>query len=292
MTFDLRHLRHVSILAETGNFSRAAELAGITQPALSRSVAGLEANIGFALFDRTSTGVFPTTAGAQFVKDAANLLMQARQLESDCRAVAVGEGGALNFGLGPLLASLILPDLLVMLAARFPRLRVTPITGNAEETLTALTEHRIELCLLTGGSEQFTGMITRQVGILSIGLLVRSGHSLATKENVTLKDVHEFPLAAGAFNRRALEGTPLLEPTIVCENYHILRDMVQRSDAIWLSSSALCSSVNDPDLIELNVSDYPVSHYPVQLVRMEQRTPSPASQTLEVAIEELLGRVG
>mgnify|MGYP002654541840 CR=1 FL=1 len=292
MAFDLRHLRHVTILAEAGNFSRAAELAGITQPALSRSVAGLEADIGFAIFDRTSTGVCPTIAGAQFVKDAANLLTQARQLESDCRAVAVGEGGVLSFGLGPLLASLILPDLLVMLAARFPRLRVMPATGSTEETLTALAEHRIEMCLLTAGPEQFTGMIIRQVGELSVGLLARSVHPLAGKKGLTLKDVHAFPLAAGAFNRRVLGSTSPIEPTIICENYHILRDMVQRSDAIWLSSSALRSREDDPDLIELDVVDYPVSRYPVQLVRMEQRTPSPASRALEVAIEELLGRIG
>ncbi len=75
MTFDLRHLRHIAILAETDNCSRAAELAGITQPAFSRSVAGLEAEIGFAIFDPTSAGLVPTVAGAQFVKDATKLLI-------------------------------------------------------------------------------------------------------------------------------------------------------------------------------------------------------------------------
>lgn len=291
MTFDLRHLRHVTILAETGNFSRAADLAGITQPALSRSVAGLEADIGFAIFDRTSTGVVPTIAGAQFVKDAANLLTQARQLESDCRAVAIGDGGILSFGLGPLLASMILPDLLVMLASRFPRLRVMPLTGSAEETLSALAERRIEMCLLTAGPEHFNGMTTRQVGSLSVGLMVRAGHPLAGKAGLTLKDIDAFPLAAGSFNRRASGIPAQLEPTIVCENYHILRDIVQRSDTIWLSSSALGSSDNHPAPVALDVVDYPLSRYPVQLVRMEQRTPSPASQALEAAIEDMLNTI-
>jgi DNA-binding transcriptional LysR family regulator len=288
MTFDLRHLRHVTILAETGNFSRAAEQAGITQPALSRSVAGLEAEVGFAIFDRTSGGAVPTIAGAQFVKDAAKLLVQARQLESDCRAVAMGEGGVLSFGLGPLLASLILPDLLVMLASRLPRLRVMPSTGSAEETLTALAERRLEMCLLAAGPEQFTGMTTRQVGSVSVGLLARTGHPLAGKKGLTLKDIGQFPLATGSFSGRMPGRSSLPEPTIVCENYHILRDIVNRSDSIWLSSRALRSSDNQPDLVELDVVDYPVARHAVLAVRLEHRTPSPASQVIETAIEEML----
>lgn len=292
MAFDLRHLRHITILAEVGNFSRAAEIAGITQPALSRSVAGLEADIGFAIFDRTPAGAVPTVAGAQFVRDAAKLLIQARQLEADCRSIAVGNGGALSFGLGPLLSSLILPDLLVLLATRFPRLQVTPTTGNASEMLAALSERRIEMCLLAEGPTNLAGMTTKRVGSVKIGMLVRAGHPLAGRKDLTLNDTKDFPLAAGSFSGRAQKNPAQPTPTIVFENYHILRDLVQRSDAIWLSSVELRSGQSQPDLVELDLVDFPVSRFGVLLVRMEQRTPSPAGEAVEAAISGLLSRLG
>lgn len=291
MAFDLRHLRHIALLAETGNFSRAAELAGITQPAFSRSIGGLEAEVGFALFDRTPTGAVPTVAGAQFVKDAVKLLTQARQLETDTRALAVGEGGVFSFGLGPLLSSLILPELLAHMAARFPSLRVVTMTGSAEDLLAALAERRIELCLFAEGPRGLAGMSTRYVGSIPIGLLARAGHPLAGKEGLRLADIKNFPLATGSFGGRVVGFSAQPEPTIVCDNFHVLREMVQRSDAIWLSSRAMRSAPDHEDLVELDVTDIPVTQFAILLARMEQRTPSPAGVEGEAAIETILRRI-
>ena len=49
---DLRRLRHLIAVAEHGNFGRAAAASYITQPALSRSIQALEAEVGAPLFDR------------------------------------------------------------------------------------------------------------------------------------------------------------------------------------------------------------------------------------------------
>ena len=52
MNVELRRLRHLIALAEHGNFGRAAAACYITQPALSRSIQALEAQVGATLFDR------------------------------------------------------------------------------------------------------------------------------------------------------------------------------------------------------------------------------------------------
>jgi DNA-binding transcriptional LysR family regulator len=290
MAYDLRHLRHVTILADAGTFSRAAEMAGITQPALSRSVAALEAELGFAIFDRLSSGIVPTVAGAQFVQDARKLLLQARQLEADARALAAGEGGTLSFGLGPLLSSLILPELLALLSARFPGLRVMPMTGSAVELVTALSDRRIEMCLFAEGPHIPPGMTTRPVGSIPIGLLVRTGHPLAGKRDLRLADAAGFPLASGSVDGRVMgPGGP--EPTIICENFHILRETVLQSDAVWLSSKALCSVQGQEELVELAVTDFPTNRFAILLARMGQRTPSPAGRAVEAAIRVILARI-
>ena len=48
---------------ETGNFARAAERLGITQPTLTRNIATLEARLGLRLFDRGRGGAVPTVFG-------------------------------------------------------------------------------------------------------------------------------------------------------------------------------------------------------------------------------------
>ncbi len=67
---DLKLLHQALILARHRNFARAAEALHLTQPALSRSIAGLEAALGEKLFDRTRQGVEPTSFGRMLLARA------------------------------------------------------------------------------------------------------------------------------------------------------------------------------------------------------------------------------
>lgn len=289
MALDLRHLRHATILADTASFSRAAEQVGITQPALSKSVAALEAEVGFAIFDRTATGAIPTVMGTHFLKDARALLLQARQLETEAKALGAGESGTLSLGLGPLLASLILPDLLVQLANQFPRLQVMSLVGSAGEILSALDERRIEMCLFAEGPTATSEVATHPVGSITLGLLARARHPLAGRKGLQLRDLADFPLAAGSYGDRSESGT-LPKATIVCENYHILRDTVLRSDTIWLSSLALAPPEDQEALVELDVTGFPSFRRSVLLAHIGNRAGSRAGQEAVKIIKSLLVR--
>ena len=59
----IRRMQQLLALAEERNFTRAANAIGMTQPALSRAIASLEAEAGLILFERFPTGVSPTAAG-------------------------------------------------------------------------------------------------------------------------------------------------------------------------------------------------------------------------------------
>jgi DNA-binding transcriptional LysR family regulator len=67
---DLRLLHQALVLEHHRNFARAAEALNLTQPALSRSIAGLEAALGERLFDRTPQGVEPTAFGRMLLARA------------------------------------------------------------------------------------------------------------------------------------------------------------------------------------------------------------------------------
>src|SRR5580704_10267396 len=71
---DLRKLRYFVAVADEANFGRAAARLYMTQPALSRQIRSLEAEIGVRLFDRDQRGARLTPAGEQFRDDAKRLL--------------------------------------------------------------------------------------------------------------------------------------------------------------------------------------------------------------------------
>jgi len=95
---DLRRIRHFHVLAETLNFSRAAERLHIAQPALSVSIQKLETELGTRLFDRTPTGVSLTASGVAALVEARRLLYHGEQLLRTARDAAEGTGGRLRIG--------------------------------------------------------------------------------------------------------------------------------------------------------------------------------------------------
>ncbi len=74
-------MRYAVEVEKAGSFSKAAERLYMNQPALSKAIRELEDSFGMAIFNRTSKGVVPTEAGAEFLKHAENILSQIEEME-------------------------------------------------------------------------------------------------------------------------------------------------------------------------------------------------------------------
>ena len=94
---ELRWLEDFVALAETGNFSRAARLRHVTQPAFSRRIRSLEDWVGTPLFDRATHQVGLTEAGRQFRPAAAEMLRRLHQARETAREAGSNEATALRF---------------------------------------------------------------------------------------------------------------------------------------------------------------------------------------------------
>jgi DNA-binding transcriptional LysR family regulator len=93
---DLTWLEDFVALAETRNFSRAAERRHVTQPAFSRRIRHLEDRVGVPLFERTPTGVRLTAAGDQFERSAADLVRRLTTLVGEAREAGGRETATLR----------------------------------------------------------------------------------------------------------------------------------------------------------------------------------------------------
>lgn len=88
---ELRHLRYFVTLAETLNFTRAADLLYISQSALSQQVADMESELGVRLFRRTKRSVELTNSGKVMVTEARKVLRQMEQMVPAVRDSALYE---------------------------------------------------------------------------------------------------------------------------------------------------------------------------------------------------------
>lgn len=70
------------------SITRSSKALSISQPALSGSLADLEAEVGFKLLNRTSTGVYPTAEGARFLVHVDSVLARYNLLQKDLPAIA------------------------------------------------------------------------------------------------------------------------------------------------------------------------------------------------------------
>jgi DNA-binding transcriptional LysR family regulator len=109
---DLRRLEHLLALAAERHFGRAAEQVHLSQPAFSRSIQAIEAELNLRLFDRETGEVRPTPAGEFVIGRARQLLFDARNLARDVELFRDSRLGDTSFGAGPIMAATLLPEVL------------------------------------------------------------------------------------------------------------------------------------------------------------------------------------
>ncbi len=154
----LRHLRYLEALAETGHFGRAADAAGVSQPALSMQIRELERQLGGPLFERRPTGIVITELGHQVRARSARILAAVRDLEETAAAREGTLAGTLRIGIIPSVAPYLLPGLVSLAAQRFPRLKPT-VRETVTRTLTAE--------LVSGGLDVIVASLPLGVGELA-----------------------------------------------------------------------------------------------------------------------------
>ncbi|CAK9886830.1 MAG: HTH-type transcriptional regulator BenM [Candidatus Erwinia impunctatus] len=95
---ELRHLRYFVAMAQTGHFTRAAEMLNISQPPLSQQIQRLEREIGTPLLKRLTRGVELTVAGEAFYLDACQILELTDNALEKTKGIARGISGQLSLG--------------------------------------------------------------------------------------------------------------------------------------------------------------------------------------------------
>lgn len=106
---DFRRLQMLVALDETRSVSKVADLLHVSQPAISKVLIALEAELGVTLFTRTINGMEPTPQGATLIHHARLILVDLRHAHQDLQDVRAGRVARLSLGVLPIAAPTLLP---------------------------------------------------------------------------------------------------------------------------------------------------------------------------------------
>jgi DNA-binding transcriptional LysR family regulator len=132
---DLAQLEAFIAAAESGSFSRAADVLSVAQPSLSNRIQSLEREVGQTLFERMGRGVKLTDAGRSFLPYAQRVM---RTLEDGLQLLngtRDGTAGLLTIGSAPAVGTYVLPRMLKVFCDNHPGVDVVVRTGHSEEVL-------------------------------------------------------------------------------------------------------------------------------------------------------------
>lgn len=181
-------MRYVIAVAETNNFTRAAQRCLVVQSALSHQIARLEKELGARLFERTSRRVRLTAAGAAFLPAARQCLEAAERAAAEV-AAAVGEvRGRLTVGLIPTVAAVDLPSVLKDFHLRHPKARVSLSVGASEDLVEQVRKGEIEVAFLgIPVTARPRGVQARELARERLIAVVSPAHPLAGESSVDLR---------------------------------------------------------------------------------------------------------
>jgi DNA-binding transcriptional LysR family regulator len=296
MMLDLRMLNNLVVVAQEANISRAAERLNLSQPALSRSIAQLEAKFGLRLLDRSRTGVTLTNAGQDLLAKARRLLGEAIAIENDLLMQSRGDSGRIRLGVGPLVSGIVMESLLIKSLERWPMLSVVVDVEPTMNLVLRLMDAEIDCCICAASTlEPNPSLAITVLAQIQMGFFVRAGHPLLTGSAAfNPNDMALYPRMTGRSPnplapsfQSIFEGQP---PTLECDNFSILKQVALHTDAIWYASDRVISDeLQSGRLIELPVSTMPANRkIDIVLAHLKNRTLSPATRQVVGVAKSIL----
>nr|WP_329955929.1 LysR family transcriptional regulator [Cupriavidus necator] len=308
----IRQLHHFVSLVEQGSFARAATALHLSQPALTRSIQALEADLG-QLIDRSYGKVRPTAAGALVLERARRMLREGRELRRDLQLLEDVEIGEIRAGFGPFAASFLLDPVLEALVRRYPRLRIDVETADTPTMLRALEAERLDVFIGESRSLAALGHLQiERLPALETGFFVRRAHPLAQLRAVSLPALTAYPVAGPRlpphirdFFRQALhdagknagesadpageDAAALL--TVTCNDMHALRTLMLGTDAVALVPAAMMADACAQGAA-VALPMRPPSELRAQygIVSLAGHSPSPAARAFAALVHEVLAQ--
>ena len=190
---NIRHMRYVISVADTGGFRAAAKALNIVQPAISKCVKDVELDLGFLIFERNPSGITPTNRGQQFIDDARQVVALFQRAMRASRQNDEGTTGHLIVGYSALATSQQMSPGLEAFQASYPEVQIEMHMMSTDTIMKSLRTGNIDIgFLLSHASATEPDIRQRPIWTTQIGIVTPHGPT-----SFTLDALRQLPFVMG-----------------------------------------------------------------------------------------------
>lgn len=164
---DLNQLRTFVAIADCGGVARAASKVNLSQPAASRQLQVLEAELEVRLFDRVGRRVRLTSEGEDLLRRARRLVADAEALGERARALKRGHSGQIKIGATPPMIETVLASFLGKYRRRHPGIDINVVEDGGAGLIGRLQNGEVHLAYVPVGDDRFSGRLLYPIHVLA-----------------------------------------------------------------------------------------------------------------------------
>lgn len=291
-------LRHISCFLEVnrqGGVVAASQALGLSQPAVSKSIAELEELLGTALFDRTRRKLALTRQGEIFARHAMTAAAAIRagieSMDGDRPSQAIVRLGAL-----PTVEVEVVPRAVARFHASPLACRVHVESGPSGHMLAMLRDGNLDFIVgRLASPEVMAGLVFEQLYSEQLTFAVRPSHPLARKLPLSYRDLEPYTMLlppTKAIIRPIVDslfiasGAGRFKFEIETVSNGFARAFTLENDAIWtISRSVIARDLATGQLVGLSL-DTSASHGPVGITRRSDDQPNMVTSAMLDAVRE------
>lgn len=297
---DIRSLRYFLAVVDEGSFGSGARRAGVSQPAVSQTIAQLEEELSARLFDRGGRRVALTPDGEAFVDSARRVVAEFDELPARLDRARGVVRGRLEIGTTDVASIYVLPRVYRAYRRQYPEVEISVRVEGTESLLRQLAERTLEIAVITlsvgdRAAEVPAPFSAEPLFRERLDFLVSKGHPLAGRERLLLADLAEQPLITfkdESITRQAVDALFRehgMEPRVAMEmsSPEAIKRLVEVGLGLGvLPERSVTSEVRAGSLVALPVRDGRLDRV-LGVTRDPRRTPSPAAAAFLTLLEKI-----
>jgi DNA-binding transcriptional LysR family regulator len=195
---DSNLLRCFLSILDHRKLTTAAEELCITQPALSKNLRRLENELGVMLFQRTPSGMVPTTYGIILGRRARQILLESLGARNELQLMREGGYGSFVVGTGPMWSVHAFPTIVVDFIKNQPRTHIKIFSGVLDTLLPKLLKGEIDLVIASLNFPDHPDLIKEHIVDTQHVIMANKNHPLALLEKIEPRDLIEYPFVGFA----------------------------------------------------------------------------------------------
>ncbi len=289
-----RHFELLVALDDLRNVRKLAETITVSQPAVSKTLAAIEAGLGVKLFERLPRGLSPTPFGQCLIKHSRSVLTTLTRARDEIYELHSGASERFAVGTNPHATVGVIPQTLLLMKQRLPNVTIVVREGHTEAHLMALWLGQLDVYVGRIPRERPHGLGIKVLSTEPIKIVTGAHHPLAKRTRLRWRDLSGYPWVVppiGTPQREALDrafknnGVPMPENRIETLSVHTLQAYLNSTDAIATVAPQVARYYEELGLMKTLELKLPNAERASGIAWNNQRPPSPVLDVFMHCVE-------